>query len=249
VADVEGPPGVVRQSGALRLVHEAASAAGQRDVAEEGDPAAVGGVVEVVGQHLGGLELEQVERLEVIGQHQIQMTIVVGIEGDRADRVAEERQPGALGDVLEAPLAFCVRAEVAEQDRRTEAPQVQIEEPVVVVVEPQRVRHDRAGVVAAADAGARSHVREDRGAVLHAVAAHQVVLLALVGVDEEEIVVAVVVVVAHGDRRTAIGEHLQDLRLVTLAEAPRRLHEAHAGARGDLVEADRGLGDSRGGRG
>jgi len=66
--------------------------------------------------------------------------------------------------------------------------------------------------------------------------------------DEEEIVVAVVVVVADGARRTAIGEHLQDLRLVTLAEAPRRLHEAHAGARGDLVEADRGLRDSRGGR-
>ena len=78
---------------------------------------------------------------EVVGEHEVEPAVVVGVEGDGADGIAESGEPDAGRDVGEAigaaALGVAVRPLIAIEDRSAEPPDVEIEPSVVVVVEPK----------------------------------------------------------------------------------------------------------------
>ena len=103
-------------------------------VAPECDPAAVRGIVQIVGQHVGVLQIQQVHRLEIIGEDQVKITVIVIIHSDHSDGVGELVEPGRRGNVFESAVAFIV-----VKNGGAEARHQQIELAVIVIVEPQRV--------------------------------------------------------------------------------------------------------------
>ena len=97
-------------------------------------PAAVRGIVQIVGQHVGVLQIQQVHRLEIIGEDQVKMAVIVIIHSDHSDGVGELVEPGRCGNVFESAVAFIV-----VKNGGAEARHQQIELAVIVIVEPQRV--------------------------------------------------------------------------------------------------------------
>ena len=202
--------------------------------APQHDAAAVDGVVEIVGQDvrifLNPGQVEEILRLEIVAEEQVETAVVVEIERDGCNRVAEFGEPGARGDVGEGAVAV-----VVVEDRRAEADDEQIAPAVVVVVEPERVGDDRPRIVAAAHAGLRRDVGEREVAVV----VKEVARRAVGRIGDEQIVEAVVVVVADGNRRAAGGEHPQHVGVRTFEHA-RVVADLDAGALGDLLEPNRG---------
>ena len=161
VPEVEGPTGELRQPQLGGDVGEALLAAVGEVVAIDGHAAAIGRVLEALGEEPRRLGIEEVDRSEVVAEEEVRIAVEVIVEGDRQDRVEIARaEAGHDRDVGEADTAVGCCAEILVQQILAEPDHQQIGVAVVVVVEPQRVGGGVLAVVAGGDSSGGGDIGE-----------------------------------------------------------------------------------------
>src|SRR2546423_1281717 len=117
MANVEDPSSDLAQARLLRNFLKRSFAG----IVPERDAAAIGGVIKIIGQHTRVFKVEQVDRLEIIAEKQIEIAVIVIIERDHSDGVSEFVQARGGAHIFEFSIAL-----VVIKDRSAEAGDEQV---------------------------------------------------------------------------------------------------------------------------
>src|SRR5262249_46359577 len=77
-------------------------------VVPQRDSPAIGSIVQIVWKHMRIFQIQQVDRLEIVGKHQIEVAVVVIVKGNHRDGVSELVESGSCGYVLEFSISLVV---------------------------------------------------------------------------------------------------------------------------------------------